>query len=101
MRAIESAPLLHPPAEADLERHAETLRRSYGQAYAWNAPSLPVGERRTNRTIRHHIRGWITQWDVLRLLGQVIALELGTVEANYEESGDLGEPPAAVDDDDL
>jgi hypothetical protein len=98
MRAIEGAPLLHPPAEADLQRHAETLRQGYSAAYGWEAPSLPVGERRANRTIRHHIRGWITQWDVLRLLGQAIGLELDTVVTNYEETAELAEPsPAAGD----
>lgn len=92
IRAIEAAPLLHPPAEADLLRHAETLRRGYSDAYGWEAPPLPVGERRANRTIRHHIRGWITQWDVLRLHGHATGLELGTVAANYAESADLAEP---------
>ena len=92
IRAIEAAPLLHPPAEADLLRHAETLRRGYSDAYGWEAPPLPVGERRANRTIRHHIRGWITQWDVLRLHGYATGLELGTVAANYAESADLAEP---------
>ena len=91
MRAIESAPVLRPPAEADLLRHAATLRASYTAAYDWPAPALPVGERRAGRTMRHHIRGWITQWDVLRLQGRAAALELGTVAQNYAESEDLGE----------
>ncbi len=89
IRAIEAAPALRPPAEADLRRHAETLRRSYSVAYDWDAPALPVGERRANRTMRHHIRGWVTQWDVLRLQGRATALELGTVASNYAETADL------------
>ncbi len=99
MRAIELAPVLQPPAEADLRRHAETLRQSYAACYGWPAPPLPVGERRANRTVRHHIRGWITQWDVLRLQGRATTLELGTVAANYRETHDLDEPPAATDGD--
>ncbi len=97
MRAIETAPVLQPPAEADLLRHAETLRQGYATCYDWSAPALPVGERRANRTMRHHIRGWITQWDVLRLQGRATALELGTVAANYRETHDLDEAPAAAD----
>jgi len=96
MRAIASAPVLNPPSEADLLRHAETLRASYATAYGWEAPSLPIGERRANRTMRHHIRGWITQWDVLRLQGRQTGLELGTVSANYAETADFDERP--VDD---
>lgn len=99
IRAIEAAPLLRPPAETDLWRHAETLRRSYTAAYGWDAPSLPVGERRANRTIRHHIRSWITQWDMLRLQGHATALELGTVAPNYAETADFAEPSAVADDD--
>lgn len=97
MRAIETAPVLTPPNEADLRRHAERLRVSYGMAYEWEPPALPVGERRANRTMRHHIRGWITQWDVLRLQGRAAALEHGTVAVNYAETGDLDEPPPDPD----
>ena len=93
IRAIEAAPVLQPPDEADLLRYAETLRKSYSAAYEWRAPALAVGERRANRTMRHHIRGWITQWDVLRLQGRSTALELGTVATNYGETQDLAEAP--------
>ena len=97
MRAVEAAPVLHPPAEADLRRHAATLRQGYAACYGWDAPPLPLGERRANRTMRHHIRGWITQWDVLRLQGRTTMLELGTVAANYRETSDLDEPPTDGD----
>jgi hypothetical protein len=99
IRAIETAPKLDPPAEADLLRYAETLRQAYASAYGWEAPPLPVGERRANRTIRHHIRGWVTQWDVLRLQGRATGLELSGLPPNYEETADLTEPPPAADDD--
>ena len=91
MRAIETAPVLTPPSEADLRRHAERLRVSYGMAYDWQPPSAAIGERRANRTMRHHIRGWITQWDVLRLQGRAAELEHGTVAVNYAETKDLDE----------
>jgi hypothetical protein len=91
MRAIEAAPVLNPATETDLARHAERLREGYGQAYGWDAPPLPVGERQARRTMRHHIRGWITQWDVLRLQGRAAEVELGTIVANYAESEELGE----------
>lgn len=97
MRAIEMAPVLTPPSEDDLRRHAERLRVSYGMAYEWEAPPAVVGERRANRTMRHHIRGWITQWDVLRLQGRAAGLEHGTVAVNYAETEDLDE--AKPDDD--
>lgn len=97
MRTIETAPVLAPPTEADLQRYAERLRVSYGMAYGWEAPPAAVGERRANRTMRHHIRGWITQWDVLRLQGRATALEHGTVPVNYAETEDLNEAPPDSD----
>lgn len=98
MRAIEAAPVLSPPAEADLQRYVDILRCSYGVAYDWKAPPLPVGERRTNRTMRHHVRSWITQWDVLRLRGHATRTEVETVHSNYAETGDLDEiAPLAED----
>jgi hypothetical protein len=99
MRAIEIAAVLHPPAEENLQRHAETLRRSYSAAYGWKAPSLPLSERLSNRTMRHHIRGWITQWDVLRLQGRETLLELDTVASNYREMQELDEVPSAKSED--
>ena len=97
MRAIETAPVLTPPSEDDLRRHAERLRVSYGMAYDWEPPSVQIGERRANRTMRHHVRGWITQWDVLRLQGRAARLEHGTVAVNYAETADLDEPPPDAD----
>ncbi len=98
MRAIAAAPVLRPPLEADLARHAETLRRGYAMAYGWPAPSPEIAERRANRTMRHHIRGWITQWDMLRLHGRATALEHAAIAPNYAETRDLDEPAATADD---
>jgi hypothetical protein len=101
IRAIAAAPLLRPPAAADLQRHATALRRGYSLAYGWEAPPLPPAERRAGRTIRHHVRGWITQWDVQRLLGQATGVEHATLAANYAETvdlADLAEPPEAAPD---
>jgi hypothetical protein len=94
MRAIEAAPVLNPPSDADLERHAARLREAYADSYGWAAPALPVDERHARRTMRHHIRGWITQWDVLRLLGRTTEVEHGIIAANYAESAELGEAEA-------
>ncbi len=97
IRAIEAAPVLRPPAEADLHRHAETLRRGYSLAYGWDAPPAEVGERRANRTMRHHIRGWIAQWDILRLQGRSAALEHASMPTNYAESDALAEVQHVTD----
>jgi hypothetical protein len=93
MRAIERAPLLHEPAEEALRRDAETLRGIYAEAHGWEAPALPPGERRKNRTMRHHVRGWIAQWDMLRLEGQAGTVEVIEQPTEYGEDEGLGMAP--------
>jgi hypothetical protein len=57
------------------------------------APSpLEPKERPTTRTMRHHIRGWITQWDMLRLYGRRASVDVEAMRAGYEERDDLAEP---------
>jgi len=89
MRAIERATLLRPPSDDDLHRHEATLRQHYGAAYGWEAPPLDPGERRSDRTMRHHIRGWITQWDMLRLYGSAAAIDVEEHRLTYEVDPDL------------
>lgn len=69
MLAIRHAPVLRAPEAADLARYSETLRRTYAAAYGWNAPPASPAERGARRTMRHHIRGWVIEWDMQRLYG--------------------------------
>jgi hypothetical protein len=91
MRAIREAMSLHPPSDEDLRRHAATLRKCYSEAYGWDAPALEPEERRATRTKRHHIRSWITQWDMLRLYGRRASVDVEGFRAGYEERDDLTE----------
>jgi hypothetical protein len=93
MRAIREAMPLHAPTDEDLRRHAETLRKCYAEAYGWDAPVLEPEERRATRTMRHHIRGWITQWDMLRLYGRRASVDVEGLRMGYEERDDLAEGP--------
>jgi hypothetical protein len=93
MRAIERAQLLHEPAEEALARDGATLREIYGRAYGWEAPALPPGERAKNRTMRHHVRGWIAQWDMLRLTGETALIEARAQRTDYTEDADIATPP--------
>ncbi len=93
MRAIREAMPLHAPSDDDLRRHAETLRKCYAEAYGWDAPALEPEERRATRTMRHHIRSWITQWDMLRLYGRRAAVDVEGLRVRYEEREDLADGP--------
>lgn len=94
MQAIQSAPVLAPPLESDLHRHAAALRGCYAAAYAWPAPAPTIAARRASLTMRHHVRGWITEWDMLRLQGTHAGIEVSQIDPDYSENADISEPPA-------
>ena len=97
MRAIQAAMKLPAPDDADLRRHEAAVRSAYTEAYGWAAPAAEIGARQANRTMRHHIRGWVTQWDMLRIAG----IRAGVVETvsitDYTEDERLTETPDGFD----
>lgn len=97
MRAIQGAMKLPTPDDADLRRHEAALRATYTEAYGWPAPPAEIAARQANRTMRHHIRGWITQWDMLRIAG-IHASVVETVSiTDYTEDERLTETPDGFD----
>jgi hypothetical protein len=97
MRAIQGAEGLRPPDETDLRRHEAAIRACYREAYDWPAEPAQIGERRANRTLRHHIRGWITQWDMLRVAGVRTGVSERAAASDYSESALLTETPEGFD----
>ena len=51
-------------AGALAETH-EKVRSIYSQAYGWEPPTEPV--RVNGKSVRQHLRDWITRWDLIRL----------------------------------
>jgi hypothetical protein len=96
IRHIERTVLQHrllPPTPDDLAACHDKVQRLYSAAYDWPAPPLPPAERTSSRTMRQYIKGWITQWDLLRLFGGVGgALVDDRIASNYTEDVNLGEP---------
>ncbi len=96
MRHIEATVRSHrlpPPGSADLARCQTKIRGLYTTAYGWAAPELAPAERISSRTMRQYIKGWITQWDLLRLEGRDVSLVSETFASDYSEDASLGEPP--------
>jgi P-loop Domain of unknown function (DUF2791) len=92
---IERTVLRHrllPPTLSDLAACHDKVRHLYSDAYDWPAPPLPPAERTSSRTMRQFIKGWITQWDLLRLEGLDVLLVSGSIVSNYTEDTTLGEP---------
>ena len=98
IRVIQGARLLRAPADDDLARHGEILRGCYAAAYGWTTPAAILAERHTNRTMRHHVRGWITEWDMLRLQGIRTGVDVSPITTDYTENMDFTTVPQDDDD---
>ena len=79
----------------ELTRAAEKLGRIYHQAHGWEPPEPEMMERTASRTIRQYIKGWITDWDMRRLTGNVSTIVAEEIAANYAEDEGLSAPSAA------
>ena len=93
---IERTVLQHrllPPTLDELAACHEKVRLLYRGAYDWSAPPLPPPERTSSRTMRQYIKGWITQWDLLRLGVAEVRLISEAIASNYAEDASLGAPP--------
>lgn len=88
---------LLPPTPDDLALCHDKVLQLYSDAYAWPAPPLPPAERTSSRTMRQYIKGWITQWDLLRLEGVGVRLISGNIAIDYTEDVAMAEPRALDD----
>lgn len=91
LSAIRRAPVLRRPEDADLQRHAVAVQRCYSLAYGWDAPPATLLPREARRTMRHHIRGWIIDWDMRRLYGDAAGIAERGEHYTYTENDALDE----------
>ena len=83
---------LRAPGVDDLARANLRLGELYQQAYGWQPPAADAPERTASRTMRQHIKSWITEWDMRRLTGEVTRSVVEEIAANYEEDESLSAP---------
>ena len=88
---------LAAPEAAELAACHDKLRGLYTEAYDWPAPALPPAERTGSRRMRHYIKGWITQWDLARLVGRSGPIVSRVLATNYAEDASLEAAPAPED----
>lgn len=80
---------LRRPDGAALRASLEKARALYSQAYGWSPPATAIGELSSTRSMRHHIKSWITGWDLQRLYAQSGAIEVAPLRSDYSESADI------------
>ena len=83
---------LRPPGIEELTRASLRLAGIYRTAYGWEPPLPGAVERTATRTMRQYIKGWITEWDMLRLGGVVTRTVVEEIAANYAEDEGLSAP---------
>jgi hypothetical protein len=91
--AVRSRRLRAPGVEELARAHAK-LREIYHAAHGWAPPVAEPPERTATRTMRQYIKGWITEWDMRRLTGDVTQTVVEEIAANYSEDESLSAPLA-------
>lgn len=83
---------LRAPGIDELARASLRLSEIYREAYGWEPPATDLPERTATRTMRQYIKGWITEWDMRRLTGDVTRTVVEEIAANYSEDESLSKP---------
>ena len=83
---------LRAPGTDELARASLRLSELYREAYGWEPPVTDPPERTATRTMRQYIKGWITEWDMRRLTGDVTRTVVEEITANYAEDESLSTP---------
>jgi P-loop Domain of unknown function (DUF2791) len=84
---------LRAPGIDELASASLRLSEMYRDAYGWEPPATDAPERTATRTMRQYIKGWITEWDMLRLTGDVTRTVAEEITSNYAEDDSLSAPP--------
>jgi hypothetical protein len=90
---------LRAPGHEELVRAHLRLAEIYLAAYGWEPPVGDTPERTATRTMRQYIKGWITEWDMRRLTGDVTRIVAEEMAANYAEDEDISAPSEKDDSD--
>lgn len=94
---------LRPPDEHHLRACLDKVRQLYNQAYGWCPDDIDIGPLAATRSMRQHIKSWITTWDLERLYhGQRPEIETVALPMNYHEVKEIESvrEPMRVDFDD-
>jgi hypothetical protein len=81
---------IQPPDGGALQRTFGQVRDLYGAAYGWQPPAEVLADLAPKRSMRQHVRDWITRWDLLRLdPGYLPDIEMQPVTVDLAERPDL------------
>jgi hypothetical protein len=58
---------IRPPDAEALQRAHDQVRELYEATYQWQPPREAMADTGPSRSMRQHVRDWITRWDLMRL----------------------------------
>lgn len=90
MKFLKRAKALRPARREEFDELRNRVRDLHSLAFGWNAPPARERETLSSRSIREHVKSWITEWDLMLLYPdyrpEVVIEE---VKADYSEDADL------------
>ena len=87
----EKTPLVRPYDQLVDETY-QKIRSMHASAYCWEPPEVSSVEQLSSTRIREYVRGWITEWDLRRLVpGEEVEIEMTELKQDYSEDVDLEE----------
>ena len=91
---------IKPPDGEMLSTIHSRIRDLYRDAHDWDAPLSELKNVVLAKSMRSHIRRWITEWDLARFYPdiKIINIKEGSISANYEEDSELS---SGADDEDV
>lgn len=90
MKFLKRSKPLRPARGEEFVELRERVRSLHSLAFSWNAPPARERETLSSRSVREHVKSWITEWDLMLLYPhyrpEVVIEE---VKADYSEDKDL------------
>lgn len=90
MKLLKRARPLRPARGEEFAELKERIRSLHSQAFDWNAPPAHEREALSSRSIREHIKSWITEWDMMLLYPDYRPeIVVDEIKPDYTEDTDL------------
>jgi hypothetical protein len=88
---------LHAPDQQQLQACLDKVRGLYHQAYGWPPEDIDIGPLAATKSMRQHIKSWITTWDLERLYrGLRPEIETIALPPNYQEMKEIEPAPEPI-----
>lgn len=90
MKLLKRPKPLRPARREEYTELKERVRELHSRAFGWNAPPAREREALASRSVREHVKSWITEWDMMLLYPDYRpSIVVEQVSTDYSEDTDL------------